>query len=192
MAAVLGGREQVEKVVGSYRGVAIAAVNGAAQRGGERGRGTRWLGVVGELAGAGVESRWLRVRRGFHSPLMEEVLEEFESTGEGSETAGAAEARDLERDGRIDWRRDGGAGILAAADAGSGRVRAGSGEAKGAGVRGRRGGGSGRSTERARARRSAGAGVWVRTLGRGRSDWERMLAAAGELYEHGVELEWAG
>ena len=41
------------------------------------------------------------------------------------------------------------------------------------------------------AQAAAGGGVWLNSLARGRGEWEKMLDAAGALYVHGVELDWA-
>jgi acyl transferase domain-containing protein len=37
----------------------------------------------------------------------------------------------------------------------------------------------------------AGAGLWLPTLRRGRSDWAELLHTLGELYVHGVPVDWA-
>ena len=188
MAAVLGRREQVEKVVGRYRGAEIAAVNGAANVV-VSGEGGAVVGVVEEMRRAGVESRWLRVKRGFHSALMDEMLDEFEArvreakpqaprmrvisnvTGEvaGGEMGEAGYWRRQTR-GVVEYARgveklrELGCGVVV--EVGPGAVLSGLGGSMGKG------------------------GVWVSTVGRGRSEWERMLAGAGVLYENGVELEW--
>ena len=41
------------------------------------------------------------------------------------------------------------------------------------------------------AQAAAGGGVWLNSLARGRGEWEKLLDAAGALYVHGVELDWA-
>ena len=38
----------------------------------------------------------------------------------------------------------------------------------------------------------AGAGVWLATLRKGRPAWETVLTTLGELYVHGVPVDWAG
>ncbi|MFD0803638.1 acyltransferase domain-containing protein, partial [Streptomonospora algeriensis] len=80
MAVVDGAEERVSEVVGSAVGrgacVDVAAVNGprSVVVSGEEGAVEE---VVGELAGEGCRVRWLGVSHGFHSALMEPVLEEF-------------------------------------------------------------------------------------------------------------------
>ena len=73
MAAVLGERGVVESVAGRHGG-SIAAVNGpgnVVMSGGAE----AMEAAVAELGRGGVESRWLRVSHGFHSALMEPVLD---------------------------------------------------------------------------------------------------------------------
>jgi acyl transferase domain-containing protein/acyl carrier protein len=35
-------------------------------------------------------------------------------------------------------------------------------------------------------------GVWVHSLRKGHSDWQQLLQSLGELYIHGIEVDWAG
>ena len=79
MAAVFATEAQVDHVLSGYkRTVSVAAINGP--------RSVVISGVASDvatilarLAGEGIDSQTLQVSHGFHSPLMEPMLDEFES-----------------------------------------------------------------------------------------------------------------
>ncbi|WP_330301262.1 non-ribosomal peptide synthetase/type I polyketide synthase [Streptomyces sp. NBC_00503] len=80
MAAVFTTAERLAEALAPYEGeLSVAAVNGPESlvvSGGARALDA----LLAELAAAGVKSKRLTVTRGFHSPLMDPVLDEFERT----------------------------------------------------------------------------------------------------------------
>src|SRR5258708_40099129 len=78
MAAVFAEEERVREAIAAFaKEMSIAALNGPKNTviSGARAAVEE---VSERLAGAGVRVERLRVSHGFHSPLMEEMLEEFE------------------------------------------------------------------------------------------------------------------
>ncbi|MBZ4322079.1 alpha/beta fold hydrolase, partial [Streptomyces huiliensis] len=82
MVAVEAGEDEVAAVLAGDERVGVAAVNGpratvvsGSREGVER--------VTGLLAAQGRRTKRLRVSRGFHSPLMDEVLDAFRSVADG-------------------------------------------------------------------------------------------------------------
>ncbi|MEM6330334.1 MAG: beta-ketoacyl synthase N-terminal-like domain-containing protein, partial [Planctomycetota bacterium] len=78
MAAVFAAEGRVAQAIGDRVGVAIAAVNGPENTvvSGEPGA---VAGVLAELSAAGVEHRPLEVSHAFHSPMMDDVLDDFQA-----------------------------------------------------------------------------------------------------------------
>ncbi len=189
MAAVFAGRSVVERVVREVGGeLGIAAENGPRNTV-VSGAGEAVEEVVRRLREEGVESRWLRVQRAFHSPLMEGVGEELERR---VEEMGARAPR-----GRLISNVSGGvAGPEVAEGSYWGRhtreavkYEAGMRTLRELGCEvllevgpGTTLTGMGRSLEVG--------GKWVPSLVRGRGEWEALLEAAGELYTAGAELDW--
>ncbi len=187
MAAVLGERGVVESVAGRH-GVSIAAVNGpgnVVMSGGAE----AMEAAVAELGRGGVESRWLRVSHGFHSALMEPVLDGLERR--------VAEAGPKAPKLRMVSNLSGRMGGAEMGEAGYWRRHTREGVEYGAGVEELRRQGCGVFLEVGPGSVLTGlgqgmglGGEWVSTLGRGRGEWERVVEAAGVLYTQGVEWKW--
>ena len=190
MAAVFAGLERVEPVVARHAGAAsIAAENGVANVV-VSGEAEAVEAIVEELARAGIESRWLRVSHAFHSPLVEPMLDEFERrvreaapraprlrviSNVSGDVAGAEMAEPAY------WRRHTREAV---------RFAAGIAKLRELGCEiGLEVGPGGVLTGMAQA--AAAGAVWLNSLARGRGEWEKLLEAAGALYVHGLELDWA-
>ena len=78
MAAILAAPSRVEKVLGEYPGVTIAAFNGP-RNVVVSGHRSRVEDVIRRMEAEGVEARRLAVSHAFHSPLMKPVQEDFAS-----------------------------------------------------------------------------------------------------------------
>jgi acyl transferase domain-containing protein len=150
--------------------------------------------VVRSLAGQGVRVEQLRVSHAFHSPLMEEMLAEFEQEAEAvryrapqikliSNVTGA-EVSSTEVMQAEYWRR---------------HVRAAVQFCKGMETLAAQGGevfvevgpsatliGMGRECV------SEGRGEWIASMRRGRGEWQQLLEGLARFYLQGVEVNWQG
>ena len=78
MAAVFATEAQVDHVLSGYKStVSVAAINGPRSVV-ISGVAADVAAILARLAGEGIDSQTLQVSHGFHSPLMEPILDEFE------------------------------------------------------------------------------------------------------------------
>jgi microcystin synthetase protein McyG len=150
--------------------------------------------VERRLEEAGIRSQPLRVGQGFHSPEMEGMQEEFAGAAEkvrygraeiglvSNLTGRVAEAGEMERAEYwvrqlrepvrfwqgMETLREQGCGVFL--EIGPKPTLVGLGQEC----------------------LGAEAGVWLNSLREGRDDWQEMLTSVGQLYRHGVDIEWAG
>jgi acyl transferase domain-containing protein/ubiquinone/menaquinone biosynthesis C-methylase UbiE/acyl carrier protein len=187
MAAIFAPIEQVANAVASRPdAVTIAAVNGPEQVV-ITGTVSAVAAVVQELEAAGRRARPLKTGYGFHSPLMDPVLDELErvaatvknrpprpgwiSTLTGTAVTSAVDA--------TYWRRQARAAVQYEAAVQSLRAQGCAAFVEvGPGV-----------TLTALGSR-AGDGLWVASLRPGRDECRHMLEAAAALYSRGAELDW--
>ncbi len=201
MAAVFASQETVETALEAYQDqVVIAAVNGP-ENIVISGDQEAVVAVLAEFESEGVPARPLNVSHGFHSPLMDPILPEFERVADPlsfqppriplvSNVTGGILDPDF-TPGAAYWRRhirapvDYAAGIQALADQGYGLFLEIGPNPVLSGM-GRRclvdfaGAGSGKDF------------TWLPALRQGREDWDVSLEALGELYVRGMAVDWAG
>ena len=194
MAAVMAPVETVREAVKPMENrVAIAALNGPRQTV-ISGAGDEVEALLGQFTAAGIKSRELVVSHAFHSPLMEPMLDAFEEAAAkvkfepprlrliSNLTGKPAAAGEISKPAY--WRQhirqpvQFTASMQALADAGCSvfleigpnPVLLGLG----------------------RACVEPEGSVWQASLRSGRDDWSQLLSGVGELYVHGVEVDWAG
>ncbi len=187
MAAVFAPLEEVANAVAARAdAVSIAAVNGHEQVV-IAGTDDAVAAVIGELEAAGRRARRLKTGYGFHSPLMDPVLDELEqvaatvknrpprlgwiSTLTGTAVTSAVDATYWRRQARATVQYQAAVQSLLAQGC-SACVEVGPGV-----------------TLTALGSR-AGDGLWVASLRPGRDEWRQMLESAAALYAHGAELDW--
>jgi acyl transferase domain-containing protein len=193
MAAVIAGEDVVRGVVERHGGrVAIAAINGPANVV-ISGAPADVAAAAADLTGAGVAVRMLRVRRAFHSALMDPILDEFERAARRvsysapripivSSVTGAV-ASPAELMDPVYWRRQ----VREAVRFADGLQTL---NGRGAKVFLEIGPGS---TLTALGRTSAAepGAAWLTSIRKDRDDWQEMLSSVASLYVHGVEIDWA-
>ncbi|GAB1543988.1 hypothetical protein NUACC21_66640 [Scytonema sp. NUACC21] len=194
MAAVLAPEATVRAAISSYgQKVAIAAINGP-QNVVISGEGESVQAAIAELQAKGIESRRLSVSHGFHSPLMEPMLNAFEQQAATvtysepkidliSNVTGQL-ARGVEVSQASYWRRhvreavrfaDGMQTLQAQAidiivEIGPHSVLSGMG----------------------RQCLPEGTEVWLPSLRRGQNDWQQVLQSLAALYVNGLNVDWLG
>ncbi len=201
MAAVFAARESVEAALAAHQErVVIAAVNGPENIviSGEEGA---VAAVLADFEHQGIPARPLNVSHGFHSPLMDPILPEFERAADPvtfhppqiplvSNLTGGILSHNTRPDAAY-WRRhvcepvNFAAGMETLADQGyeifleigPNPVLAGMGR---------------RCLADRTPSGSGGEFAWLPALRQGTEDWDVMLEALSELYVRGVDVDWNG
>ncbi len=194
MAAVFAPEARVAALLAPYRDrVAVAAVNGP-EHVVISGAGDAVQTVVAALNAAQIKAQPLAVSHAFHSPLMDPILDRFQSVaatlrpapprvGWVSNVTGRLVGGVDEIDAAY-WRRhlrepvrfgDGmrtlwSQGSRVFVEIGPGTTLVGMG----------------------RSAAPAGEGAWLPTLRRGRPDWTQVLETLAELWIRGVDVDWKG
>ena len=193
MAVVLAEETQVLAAIAPYRAtVALAAVNGPANCT-ISGLDSDVDRVVAALEAAGVNTRPVNLSHAFHSPLMDSIIEEFESIAAGfpfaapqlpfvSNLTGTIWESDTALDATY-WRR---------------HLREPVRFADGLRTLSERGlqvfleiGPATTLVSMARACLPKSAAICLASLKRQQDDWTMLLQAAGRLYQHGVSIDWS-
>jgi len=194
MAAVFADEERVTAAISSHKdAISVAAINGPTNTV-ISGVETQVEAVLQELEAEGIESKRLTVSHAFHSPLIEPMLDDFERvaaeveyarpeidlvsnvTGKlvnGEEVSNAAywrrhvrEPVRFEQSMRALQDHD----IQCYVEIGPRPVLLGMGKLC----------------------LPSSTALWLPSLHSGQNDWQKVLATLGELYTHGVRVDWAG
>lgn len=193
MAAVFAAEADVARVLAEIGGpIAIAGVNGPTNVV-ISGRNDLVDRAVQQFAAAGVETQRLNVSHAFHSPLMDPILDEFESVAQKVRFASPQIGLVSNVTGRMAgpeiltaryWREHLRAAVrfadsIATLDQDGYRLFLEVGP---------------HPTLTGMARRCLpeGRATWLASLRKGRSDWSAMLENLGQLYVNGLKVDWAG
>jgi acyl transferase domain-containing protein/NAD(P)-dependent dehydrogenase (short-subunit alcohol dehydrogenase family)/SAM-dependent methyltransferase/acyl carrier protein len=194
MAAIFAGQDVVEAALTEHAAkVSISAVNGS-RHCVLSGDGQALESIVEGLASKGVKARYLKVSHAFHSPLMEPILDEFESVA-GQISYGQSKldiysnlygrlAAPGEMSQPSYWRRQIRQPVLFAGsiqalyeqgyrnflEIGPGATLLGMGKQL----------------------LPDGDCAWLPSLWKGSEDWQTILTSLGSLYTAGVEIDWEG
>ncbi len=194
MAAVLAPAETVREALKPVASrVSIAALNGRSQTV-ISGSGDEVRALLRQFAAAGIKFQELAVSHAFHSPLMEPMLEHFEHAARkvkfdsprlrliSNLTSRVASAAEITKPAY--WRQHirepvqfaasmetlANAGCTVFLEIGPNPVLLGLG----------------------RACVDPEGALWQASLRSGRDDWTELLSSLGQLYVHGVKVDWAG
>ena len=194
MAAILADEARVREAVAPYLNrVSIAAVNGP-RNVVISGAGEVVDAILQSLETSGVKTRRLVVSHAFHSPLMEPMLDGFESVARQvqfkaprialiSNVTGQA-FKPGELPDAAYWRRH----VREAVRFASAIETL---QAQGCELF-LEIGPSPTLIEMGQQCLPEGAGIWLPSLRKKRDDWSQMLESLGRLYTQGVEIEWGG
>ena len=192
MVSVMAGVERVKAAIPKDGSAVIAAINGPESTA-ISGRAAAVREAIARLEVEGIKSKPLKVSHGFHSPLMEPMLAEFEQVARQINYSPPQREMISNVTGKVAtaevatpeyWCRQ----ILSPVNFAAGMKAL---HQRGYEIFLECGAkpillGMGRQCL------SEEEGVWLPSLRPGRSDWQQMLESLGELYVRGVKVDWQG